>query len=79
MGIPSDKVAITIIIDKDVKETLEKYSGELGMSVSKFASNCIYVALDDYKILKKMGVVRMCLGFRSLIESFSAKGEVDVS
>ncbi len=69
MPVPSDKVTISIVIEKEIKEILEQHAAELDMSVSRFARNCIYVALDDYKILKRIGLVRVALGFRSLMET----------
>lgn len=74
MAVSEDKMVLSVVIDKEVKEQLEKYAAELDMSVSRFAGNCIYVALDDYKILKKTGIIRMCLGFRSMMESFQKNG-----
>lgn len=71
--LPEDKVTISVVIDKEVKEILEKYSKELDLSTSKFARNLIYVGLDDYKLFKKVGIVRAGLAFRALLGTLKRK------
>ncbi|BHH85763.1 hypothetical protein [Desulforhopalus sp. 52FAK] len=75
--LPDDKVTISVIVDREVKEQLEKYAKELDLSVSRLSRNLIYMALDDLKVLKKTGLVRLVMGFRAisaeLKEKFSSK------
>lgn len=68
--LPDDKVTMSVVIDREVKEIIEKAAKELDMSTSQFARNLIYTGLDDYKLLKKIGVVRGVIGFRALMNSF---------
>jgi ribosome biogenesis protein Tsr3 len=70
MVISKEKALISVAIDKDVKTLLEKYSREIDLTLSKFARNLIYIALDDFKILKQTGVIRLAMAFRSLLETF---------
>ena len=70
MTISKEKALISVAIDKDVKALLEKYSREIDLTLSKFARNLIYIALDDFKILKQTGVIRLAMAFRSLLETF---------
>lgn len=71
--LPDDKVTISVIVDREVKDQLEKYAKELDLSVSKLARNLIYMALDDLNILKKTGLVRLVLGFRAITDGIKEK------
>lgn len=73
--LPEDKVTISVVIDREVKELLENYAKELDLSVSKLTSNLIYSALDDLKILKKTGLIRLPVGFRAIAESLKERFE----
>lgn len=64
--LPDDKVTISVVIDREVKDQLEHLSKEFDLSVSKLARNLIYTGLDDMKVLKKTGLVRLVLGFRAI-------------
>lgn len=63
-------VTISIVIDQETKEILEKYSGEVGVSMKIFARNLIYVGLDMFKLLKGIGLVRLAFAFRKFIDGF---------
>jgi antitoxin component of RelBE/YafQ-DinJ toxin-antitoxin module len=52
-------VTITIKLDERVKILLEKSSHEMGLSLSQYARNIIYCALDDYKILKNLKLIKL--------------------
>lgn len=67
--LPEDKVTISVIVDRDVKELLEKYSQELDLSVSRFARNLLYLGLDEFKLCKKVGIIRTGLAFRALLNT----------
>lgn len=67
--LPDDKVTMSVVIDREVKEIIEKAAKELDISASKFARNLIYVGLDDYKLCKKVGMIRASLAFRALMET----------
>ena len=69
MPLPDDKVIISVVIDKDVKEVLEKCAAEIDLSVSKFARNLIYIALDDFKLMKKVGIIKLAKTFRTIYRS----------
>ncbi len=71
--LPDDKVTMSVVIDREVKEIIEKHAKELDLSASKFARNLIYVGLDDFKLCKKVGIVRAGLAFRALMTTI--KGE----
>ncbi len=50
----SKTVKVSISIDKDIKHSLEEIAQELDITMSKFARNLIYLALDDFKDLEKI-------------------------
>lgn len=63
-------VTISIVIDQEIKELLEQYSEDVGLSLKIFARNLIYVGLDQFKLLEKVGLVRVAFAFAKLIEGF---------
>lgn len=68
---------IAITLDKGVLEYIDKQAGDLGMTRSRLIENCLMMAVDDLKILKKMGLleaVKIIQGFQERIhqEIFSA-------
>lgn len=71
--LPDDKVTMSVVIDREVKELIEKYAKELDLSASKFARNLIYVGLDDFKLCKKVGMIAVVKMFRNLLESVETK------
>ena len=71
--IPDNQVTLSVIIDKEVKELLDKYAKELDLSTSRFARNLIYVGLDDFKLLKKVGIIRTILAFKALLGTIKEK------
>jgi len=71
--LPDDKVTISVVIDKDVKDLIEKHAKELDLSTSKFARNLIYVGLDDFKLCKKVGIIRAGLAFRALLGTLKSQ------
>jgi uncharacterized protein (DUF1778 family) len=49
--ISENKNVISVIVEKDVKKSIEMASGLLDTSMSKFSSNVIKMALHDAKLL----------------------------
>ena len=70
MSMPKDKVIISVSVDSKVKELLVKSSKDLDIPLSRFARNLIYVALDDFKLLKKAGLITVLKFFRDSVESY---------
>lgn len=66
----AESVTISVVIDTDVKELLDEIANETGLTLKTFARNLIYVALDDFKLLKKIGVIRLAVAFRDFLETF---------
>ena len=62
-------VDISVVIEKDIKNELDRYSNKFGISLKRFARNCIYVALDDLDFLTKSGLIQVAFNFRRLLES----------
>lgn len=71
--LPDDKVTMSVVIDREVKELIEQYAKELDLSASKFARNLIYVGLDDYKLCKKVGIIAVGKMFRNLMQSIETR------
>lgn len=65
-----NSVTISVAIDADIKEELEKIADEVGLPLKTFARNLIYVALDDFKLLRKVGVIRLAVSFRDFLDKF---------
>ena len=66
------RVTVSIVIDADVKQTIEKLAAEIGLPFKTFTRNLLYVALDDFKLVKKAGVVRVAVLFRGLLDKFTS-------
>lgn len=66
---PEDPVNISVILDKQTKELLDTYAEKFDIPVKRIARNAIYSALDDYKFLKKTGLMRIAFHFKNLVES----------
>lgn len=52
-----EKVHITVTIDKDLNEWVEKMGAEMRMNKSQLINNLISMGKDDVKILKAMGLL----------------------
>lgn len=70
MPLPENKVIITVTLDSDVKTLLIKYSKEMDIPLSKLSRNLIYIALDDFKLLKKTGIITVLKVFQDMVESY---------
>lgn len=66
---PEDAVNISVILDKQTKELLDTYAEKFDIPVKRIARNAIYSALDDYKFLRKTGLMRIAFHFKNLVES----------
>jgi len=67
-----NSVTISVAIDTDVKEELEKIADEVGLPLKTFARNLIYVTLDDFKLLHKVGVIRLAVAFRDFMDKLQS-------
>lgn len=54
-------VTISIKLDERVKILLEESAHELGLSLSQYARNIIYCALDDFNILNNLNLFKLDL------------------
>jgi hypothetical protein len=50
---------VTITLDSDVLDFLTREAKALGMSRSKLIENCLLIAVDDLKLVKKLGVLEV--------------------
>lgn len=66
---PEDPVNISVILDQETKGLLDIYAENFDIPVKRLARNLIYAALDDYKFLKKTGLVRIAFHFKNLVAS----------
>lgn len=66
---PEDAVNISVILDKETKDLLDAFAEKFDIPVKRFARNAIYSALDDYKFLKKTGLMRVAFHFKNLVAS----------
>ena len=58
-----------VTIDKETKELLDTYVERLDIPLKKLTRNLIYCALDDYKFLKKTGLLRIAFTFKKYLQS----------
>ena len=65
MPLPADKVVLSVVVDREVKEALEKIAEEMQMSVSLVAKNVLYVGLDSIQIFQKIGVLKLAKAVRT--------------
>ena len=63
-----EKVHLTITIDGDLNEWLEKTAEELRMTKSHLINNLISMGKDDVGLLKKMGLLGAAKVLRDLKE-----------
>lgn len=72
MALSKDKVSLTVAIDKDVKELLEKYAKDLDLTLSKIVRNLILISLEDFNIIEKVGLFKACNTLRKFLMSISS-------
>ena len=72
MVVSKENVTISASIDHENKALLEKYAGEIDLTLSRFARNLIYISLDDFKILKKIGCIKIAKTFRDQLSRIPA-------
>lgn len=70
MAVSKDTERITISVNKEVKEYLQKYSDDYGIPVSVLARNILYVGLDQFNILDKIGIAHLFVGLEKFKASF---------
>jgi len=71
MTVSKDTERITISVNKEVKEYLQKYSDLYGIPVSVLSRNMMYVGLDQFHILHKLGFGHIAKGLESFKEGFN--------
>ena len=70
MAVSKNTERITISVNKKVKEYLQKYSDTYGIPVSVLARNMMYVGLDQFHILHKLGFGHITKKMEAFTESF---------
>jgi metal-responsive CopG/Arc/MetJ family transcriptional regulator len=60
---------IAITIDADLLKYIDEQAAKLGMNRSRLIENCLSMAVDDFKLLKKLGLIDAV----RLIDGFQAK------
>jgi len=72
MAVSKDTERITISVNKEVKEYLQRYSDIYGIPVSALARNMMYVGLDQFHILHKLGFGHLTKKLDAFTESFKS-------
>lgn len=70
--IAEQTTTISVVIDSDLKEQLEQIGNQIGLPLKLFARNLIYIALDDFKLLRNIGLIRLAVAFRDFMEKFQS-------
>ena len=60
---------IAITINADLLKYIDETAGKLGLTRSRLIENCLSMAVDDLKLLKKLGLIDAV----RVIEGFQAK------
>jgi hypothetical protein len=68
-----EKVHITVTIDENLNEWLEKTAPELGLNKSQLVNNVISMGKDDIKLLKASGVLGLANLVRKVKEGVLTK------
>lgn len=68
-----EKVHLTITVDGDLNEWLEKTAGEFRMNKSQLINNLISMGKDDVGLLKGMGLLGAAKVLRDLKEELLRK------
>ena len=66
--IKEPKQQYTLMLKPSVVEELDKLAKEVDLSRSQFMSNLIESSLDDAKILKKLGVLKLVMSGDKMIQ-----------
>ena len=70
MAVSKDTERITISVNKEVKDYLQKYSDLYGIPVSALSRNMMYVGLDQFHILHKLGIGHLVKGLEVFTKNF---------
>jgi hypothetical protein len=68
-----EKVHITVTIDENLNEWLEKTAPELGLNKSQLVNNVISMGKEDIKLLKASGVLGLANLVRKVKEEVLTK------
>jgi hypothetical protein len=61
----SDTVTITISLDQDIKELIERYANELDLNLSRLTKNLMYEAFRHFQIFDKIKLGNQMLAIRA--------------
>ena len=70
MAVSDDTERITISLDRKVKEKLDEYAKLYDIPTSRLARNMLYVGMDQFQILHKMGFGHISKGLDKFKELF---------
>ena len=70
MAVSREMERITITVDRNVKEQLDKYAELYGISTSRLASNMVYIGLDQFGFLNRLGFGHLARGLERFNELF---------
>lgn len=65
------KAQVTIQLDQEALETIDKLAEKVQLSRSQLCSNLIIMGLDDAKLLNSIGLTSIAIFIRSLLERIS--------
>jgi len=61
-------VATQIRTTQKILDDLDVYAEKMGLSRNQLMNNLLLIGLDDLAMLKRLGLIRVGVGIRSLIE-----------
>jgi hypothetical protein len=64
------KVQISIVIESKTKDLMNGYAKSLDIPLKLFAANMVYIGLNDFRLLEKIGIKRLALSFEKFVEAF---------
>ena len=77
--LPDDKVQISVVVDKEAAEKIQKLADMFGIPKSRMAKNLMYMGLDDAQLLSSLGITQTYAAVRNMrdiIKNMVKKGEL---
>jgi hypothetical protein len=65
-----NKVQVSVIIESDTKDVMNEYAKALDIPLKLFVANMVYIGLNDFKLLHKIGIMRIANSFQKFIQAF---------
>lgn len=62
---------------QETLDSLDKFAGKMGLSRNQLMCNLVSIGLDDLTVLQRVGLLRVGVGIRKLIDLAREKDNLD--